>query len=614
MCGIAGIISTNTNEVAIERLQKMTLVIAHRGPDGEGHWKNEQKQVGLGHRRLSIIDLSAAGTQPMHYLNRYSIVHNGEIYNYIELRQTLQAKGYLFESQTDTEVILAAYACYGQACLQHFDGMFAFAIWDQQTQTLFAARDRFGEKPFFYHFDEQQKTLFFASEMKALWAAGLPKQTNNTMLLNYLSLGQVKSALDASLTFYENIFSLPAANCLTFHLSTNQLTIDRYWDVDKESTANISTIEAIEKFGELFQTSVEKRLRSDVPVGTSLSGGLDSSSIIAAMHQAGNMQLQTFSAHFPAFAKDEKKHIELVSQHFQLQSHFVEPSAENMLAHFDKVLYHQEEPVGSASVFAQWEVYALAKEKGVTVLLDGQGADEVLGGYHKYIHWFLQELIAQKQFAKAKNELNAFRNNGAEVDWTWRNYIAAMMPSLASNRLQKKANQQIEWNADLTDAFKEANYQSLLMQKPTVEKLNDILYFNTMQLGLEELLRYADRNSMAHGREVRLPFLNHELVQFVFSLPATMKMQEGFTKWILRATMQNQLPKEIVWRKDKIGFEPPQAEWMQHPMIVERLQAAKEKLVGNGILHKKTLQQKTNAKDAYAAKNVDWWYLCASII
>jgi asparagine synthase (glutamine-hydrolysing) len=324
------------------------------------------------------------------------------------------------------------------------------------------------------------------------------------------------------------------------------------------------------------------------------------------------MQPQSFSAHFPSFAKDEKKHMDLVAQHFQLQSHFVAPNAAGLLKNLDSILFHQEEPVASSSVFAQWEVYALAKEKNVTVLLDGQGADEVLGGYHKYIHWFLQELIAQKKFSKAKTELAAFRSNGAELDWTWRNYIAAMMPSLASNRLQKKANQQIEWNADLTDDFREANYKSLLMQKPTVEKLNDMLYFNTMQLGLEELLRYADRNSMAHGCEVRLPFLNHELVQFVFSLPANMKMKEGFTKWILRTAMQNKLPNEIVWRKDKIGFEPPQAAWMQDPDLLDRLQEAKKDLVNKSILKKKVLTQKMIVKEAHAAKNVDWWYLCAA--
>ncbi len=622
MCGIAGILLHAPNTMGTVHLKKMTDAIAHRGPDGEGQWSNEKNTVHLGHRRLSIIDLSNAAAQPMLYAERYHIVHNGEIYNYLEIRSFLQNKGYSFTTQSDTEVILAAYDFWKEKCLQQFDGMFAFAIWDEKEQKFFAARDRFGEKPFYYYEDEQH--FIFASEMKALWAIGIEKNMDNKMLLNYITLGHVQNCVDKEQTFFEGIYSLPPAHYLTYTPGIEQLSrINRYWSLDKEARIEVSPADAVEKFAELLNNSVKRRLRSDVPVGSSLSGGLDSSTIAFVIkglqkktngqaHGAGS--LQTFSATFPGFVNDESSYIGLVSEHLHIRNHQTKPSAIDLVQDFEKLCFHQEEPFSSSGVFAQYKVFQLAKEQQVKVLLDGQGADEILGGYPKYIHWYLQEVLSRHKLGATQVERTAFRNNNQPFHWDIKNILAAFLPSHAAMQLEKR-----EYKKTITHPFIDPGFLDLLkhqewigIHKPIVTKLNDILHFNTTEMGLEELLRFADRNSMAHGREVRLPFLNHELVEFVFSLPAQLKMHEGWTKFILRKAMDKKLPDEIVWRKDKVGFEPPQKKWMQDHALQDYIQEARRKLVGAGILTKKILDKSIDPLPAHADKNYDWRYLCAA--
>ncbi len=615
MCGIAGIISLNPNDVSKQRLQQMTDSIAHRGPEGEGYWINDTGNIGLGHRRLCIIDLSNAGSQPMHYLDRYTIVYNGEIYNYIELKQSLQQQGYNFWSHSDTEVILAAYDFYGQDCLQQFDGMFAFALWDEKDKTLFCARDRFGEKPLYFYQNNNQ--FLFASEMKALWAAGVPREMENTMLLNYLTLGYTTNPADNSGTFYKNIYQLPPANFLIIELDQIKKEFSpfysAYWDLDKETIVNIPENKAIEHFEDLLRTSVKRRLRSDVAVGTSLSGGLDSSSIASIMQSLlpGANSHAVFSAVFPQFEKDESKYIDQVANQFSMKSYKTNPTAQSLIKDLDKLIHHQEEPFQSASIYAQYKVYELAKENGVTVLLDGQGADETLAGYHKYYHWYWQELIAKHQWKTASDEIHSAKSLGVNVDWNWKNYIASYLPGSTARQLEKKAYKET-FHPDISREFLKHSADKKTFYKPVVDKLNDILYFNSVQFGLQELLRYADRNSMAHSREVRLPFLNHELVQFIFSLPSHYKIRNGWTKWILRKTMNPQLPKEIVWRKDKVGFEPPQQQWMQQPQLQEYMHESKRKLADKAILKKSALNKPIHPQSSHEADNFDWRYLCAA--
>ena len=619
MCGIAGIISPDTASVSREQLKKMANALSHRGPDGDGHWINNAGNIGLAHTRLAILDLSLDGVQPMHYLKRYTIVYNGEIYNYLELKEILYKKGYRFTSETDTEVILAAYDFWREDCLEQFDGMFAFAIIDTKENTVFAARDRFGEKPFYYVVNKH--FFVFASEMKALWTIGIHKKLDDKMLLNYLALGHVQNANNLEQTFFENIFSLAPGHFLHLEIDTLKYQLHSYWDIDEDATIAISTENAIEKFNELFSQSIKRRLRSDVSVGTSLSGGLDSSSILEGMQNTGG-DIKTFSAIFSGFEKDESLYINKVVDYFgnsnatktTIKKHFVQPSALGLIKDFETLCYHQEEPFQSSSIYAQFKVFELAKLNDVKVLLDGQGADETLAGYNKYIHWYLQQLISKTRFKSAHKQKSLLRQNGQQFKWGLKNYFAAYFPAHASIRLEhidymKSINQQ-DICKDFISGLQGREWEG--MRKPTITKLNDILYFNTSTMGLQELLRYADRNSMAHGTEVRLPFLSHELVEFIFSLPASFKIHDGWTKLLLRKAMDKKLPDDIVWRKDKVGYEPPQMQWMQNEVMIDYIQEAKRALVKKGILQQAVLNKKIIAKAAHADNNYDWRYLCAA--
>lgn len=607
MCGIAGIISKDPSQVNTEILGAMNTSLAHRGPDGEAAWINSAGKTGLAHRRLAVIDLSQLAAQPMHYLKRYTIVYNGEIYNYPELREKLKDKGYQFQTRSDTEVILAAFDCYREKCLSLFDGMFAFALWDEQEQCLFAARDRFGEKPFYYAFDENR--FLFASERKALWAAGIPKEVNEPLLVNYLALGYTQTALDKTISFFKHVYSLPPAHFLLYQASTHEFDLQSWWDPDKQTEKKIAAADATEQFRELLKTSVQRRLRSDVTTGCSLSGGIDSSAIASLIRAIEpDREIKSFSALFNGFEKDEREYINEVVEAKHLQSHFVFPDAASLVKNLQKVCYHQEEPFLSSSVNAQFEVFASAAQNGTTVLLDGQGADETLGGYDKYISWYLQELVRRAP-KKLIAEWRAWKKSGAPFSMGLGNFLAALFPAQATIQLEKREAKRIRAFAELDASFREQYFDRHSLYKPLVLRLNDMLYYNTCQSGLEELLRYADRNSMAHGREVRLPFLSHELVEFIFSLPAAFKMQGGWSKWILRESMRDLVPQKITGRRNKTGFEPPQKNWMQDAQVQELVQEARRSLVNKNILSRQVLNRPVVAEEAYAPGNTDWKYL-----
>ena len=624
MCGIAGIISPNPASITTHRLKKMADALAHRGPDGEGFWINQDETVGFAHRRLSVIDLSEAAAQPMHYspggspasAHRYTITYNGELYNFPEIKKQLLSRGYAFRTGSDTEVILAAYDCYKEECLQLFDGMFAFAIWDEKYQTLFTARDRFGEKPLFYYQDEPGNTFLFASEMKALWAAGIEKTVEEEALLYYIGLGFTQFPAEKHRTFYKNIYTLPPAHYMKWQVKRNRITACRYWDIDKDAISPCKEKEAVEKFRSLFLTSVKRRLRSDVPVGTSLSGGLDSSSIAGAIHTLlpNDRNYKSFSAVFPGYEKDESKHIQEIVSAFDLTNFTVSPTHSSLIDSLEKLCYHHEQPIGSSSVFIQYVVCQLAGRHGIKVLLDGQGADETIGGYSKYIHWWLQELVSHKKFAQFKKEKKALTDNNMPFEWGYKNYMAACAPGLAAITLQKSEQKRLNINTEIEPAFMRAFNNGDCSYKPFVNRLNDVLYYNTMQNGLEELLCYADRNSMAHGLELRLPFLSHELVEFLFSMPGDYKIRQGYTKWVLRESIKNELPATVTWRKDKIGFEPPQMQWMNQPSLQECIHDAKQKLSAAGILKKDVLNISVRPRSAYDSENSDWRYLIAATL
>ena len=592
----------------------MTDALSHRGPDGEGFWQNADATVLLGHRRLSIIDLSEAAAQPMVYLDRYTIIHNGEVYNYIELREELQKKGYSFRTASDTEIILAAYDCWKEECVDYFDGMFAFAIWDEKEKELFAARDRFGEKPFYYFLKNDK--LVFASEMKALWAAGVERKPNLKMLFNFITIGYVDNPNQPDETFFENISKLSPASSLIYRAAKKELIVEKYWDIDlNNALRKISDNEAIEQFNHLFSVSVKRRMRSDVLLGTSLSGGLDSSSVVAASNniQTSIQGHQCFTAIFPGFEKDESSHSKIIAEKYNLQQLTVSVTADDMMNDWEKFSWYQESPVGSASAYAQYKVFELAKNNNVKVLLDGQGADETLAGYHKYYKWYWQELFMKRKLIRSK-EINAAKEIGVKERFGFKNILASFFPDFASIFLERQYLLHALRHNDLAKEFIRLQSKEAYYTRPAHLDLNGVLYFNTCIHGLEELLRYADRNSISHGREVRLPFLSHELVEFIFSLPSNFKIRNGWTKWLLRKAMEKSLPPEITWRKDKVGFEPPQKIWMEHPRIQEAIHEAKRKLVKEKILKPEALDRKIEPKTAHEAENFDWRYFSSAAI
>lgn len=567
MCGIAGMLLLDGQSVEPAMLRRMTGQLVHRGPDGEGHWVNRGRFVGFGHRRLAVIDLSESASQPMHYLGRYTITYNGEIYNYLELRRELSGEGYWFTTQSDTEVILAAYAAYGRECLRKFDGMFAFAIWDEVKRELFCARDRFGEKPFYYHYVAGRQFLF-ASEMKALFAAGVHRRHNPRMLFNYLAYEVVQDPFKPTETFYEGVTSLEPSHALTVEFQGKGAQAQRrYWQITLGAQReDLRFEEASERFRVLLTESVRRRLRSDVPVGSSLSGGIDSSSVVCIMKALSEPEdgvQRTFSARFSDHTLDEGRYIEIVAEGAGITPYYTWPDGEGLAASMKTLMHHQEEPFGGASVFAQWEVMRLAKEHNTTVLLDGQGADETLGGYLHFFRPYLLSLFKADR-AKFEAEVVAYeRLHGHRFNAGWRFRCEAAVPGLVSwlgaVRRHLKAPEHLNWvNRDFVEAYRR--------ERPpfkSFDDLNEALSFFSQDYGLRNLLRFSDRNSMAFSREVRLPFLSHALVEFVFTLPDTYKLQAGWTKRILREAMNGIVPEAVRLRVDKLGFQPPQEEWMR---------------------------------------------------
>jgi asparagine synthase (glutamine-hydrolysing) len=595
MCGIAGILNFNGSQISLDEVKKMTDVISHRGPDGEGQWLNASKTLGLGHRRLSIIDLSENARQPMSYLHeRYTITYNGEIYNYVELKEELKKDGYTFSSTSDTEVILAMYDKYKTDCVKYFDGMFSFVLWDEQNKTAFCARDRFGEKPFHYYYDKNR--FVFASEIKCFWQANIPKIVNNKTLCNFLAnktfLYDYKKPSE---TFYENIYRLEPAHSI--FIKDGDLTFTKYWNINLSSIvpSKLSIEDATREFRTLLTQSVNKRLRSDVPIGSSLSGGIDSSAIVCiidSLKQPNSPKQLTFSARFKDFEKDEGRFMEMVSKKTDADPKYIFPDEDMLAEDLENLFYHQDEPTAGASIYAQWSVMSLAKQNHTKVLLDGQGADEILAGYHNYYYTYYYELLhTDKELFKL--ELNNIKERYPVIYKHFENYLNSS-PNLfqkSYNYVKRKFSSEktltaiIETESFIAPAFKEQHNSSLAF--PAFSTLNSHLHFNTHKVGLQDLLRYADRNSMAHSREVRLPFLDHKIAEFLFSLPSSYKIHQGWTKYPLRKGFENLLPKEIAWRVDKIGYEPPQKQWMGAPKINAVYNWAEKKLEQEGILNPK---------------------------
>ncbi|MEI7803118.1 MAG: asparagine synthase-related protein, partial [Bacteroidota bacterium] len=445
-----------------------------------------------------------------------------------------------------------------------------------------------GEKPFFYQY-KKENDFQFASEMKALMIEQKP-EVNRKMLFNYMAYNVSQNPTDQSETFFKNIFKLEPAHYL-FIDEAGRIEKKCYWKIDASKQVKISEEEAEKKFRELFFQSVERRLRSDVPIGSSLSGGVDSSSVVCVIGKLNGenpFPQNTFSARFHDSNFDEGKFIDEVAARTPLNKHEVWVNEEVLFADLQNVIYHIEEPLSNSSPLAQWKVMQLAKEKNVTVLLDGQGTDETLAGYlHFFKPYFAELLFADKK--KYREELLQYKKLRGVVfdgDGKFESGIKFGKLFLALGKIRRRISTPSYLNFLNEDFIRENRNENPPFKVFT--KLNDSLKFFSTEFGLEKLLTYADRNSMAFSREIRLPFLSHELVEFIFSLPTEMKINNGWTKFILRKSMEEIIPGSIAWRIDKLGYQPPINSWLQQPKAQQMIVDAKDFLVERKLIRKNT--------------------------
>jgi asparagine synthase (glutamine-hydrolysing) len=592
MCGIAGIYSLKET-VAPRIIQKMMNTLRHRGKDDEGYLaldfeenqpypltgsrsKTEGPSIEeftrpahllLGHCRLSIIDLSVAGHQPMSNEDGSMwIVYNGEIYNYLEVREELKTLRHYFRSGTDTEVILHAYEEWGTDCLMHFNGMWAFAIVDLREKMIFCSRDRAGVKPFYYCYDG--KRFCFASEIKALlqFEDG-PIEPNNQIIADFLFDGLRDHTRE---TFFKGVFQLRPAELLRF--DGKDLEIQSYWNLHDKEVCLPGEGDYADHFLELFQDAIRLRLRSDVPIGSCLSGGLDSSSIVSLANrlmfegqtmdpeQVGRRQ-KTFSSCFNDPVYDERRFIEKVVDRIGAEKHYVFPDPEGLWGELAQLTWHQDEPFGSTSIYAQWSVMRLARENGVTVLLDGQGGDELLAGYlPSFYHLFRQ---ARKDFdiGLLMREGKGFlRHHQTLMGLLFQKAIGAIVPKRLRTFFPGLDRDGEGW---AEEGFRKDYYRIISWPRKFEHELTNYLYHAFRFTVLPGLLHYEDRNSMAFSVEARLPFLDYRLVEYIFSLPSEQKIKEGVTKVVLRNGLKGILPEEVSNRHDKMGFVTPEEIWFR---------------------------------------------------
>jgi asparagine synthase (glutamine-hydrolysing) len=561
MCGIAGIVAKG--RVNSQALARMAGLQAHRGPDEENLWIDPTGRVGFAHRRLSIIDLSPGGRQPMRHPSGDTVIgYNGEIYNYLELGQRLRAEGVVLSTQSDTEVLLEAYRTWGDRALGELNGMFAFALYDANRRRLLCARDRYGEKPFLYV--STGDFFAYASEYKALLAlAEVAADVDVARMLRFLSRG-AEGLDDSPQTVFPAIRQLLPGEKLILDIDTLAVKVERYWTLSPDAeAARLDMRGASERFRDLLNDSVRLRLRSDVPLGSCLSGGLDSSSIVClAREQIGpNTPYNAFSGRFPGTDADEGAFIDIVAEATRSTVHQVEPSAAGLLRELPNFMWHNELPMSSASQYAQWCVYRLARENGVVVLLDGQGGDELLGGYEQYFRPYCAEPRV------SADERAAIRDRYPRALPTRSQLAKESLPAGMRRLLARWGGQGSDLlfgvSPDLAATIASHPVASLDHSKG----LKGALFRETFRTVLPTLLRYGDRNSMAHSVEVRLPFCDHRLAEFVFALPPAYLMGEVQTKRLLREAMRGILPEAIRTRWNKQGFVPPQETWLKQGLI-----------------------------------------------
>lgn len=563
MCGIVAILSAGP-PVDARILDAMRDRLAHRGPDGAGSWIADTSSggVGLAHRRLSIIDLGQGGYQPKQSEDGACILtYNGEIYNYIELREELRQLGYVFRSNSDTEVLLNAYRAWGDACLAKLNGMYAFVLWDARKQEMFVARDRFGEKPL-YMARLSGGGWAFASEMKALLVHPEVSDALNADFFNRFMVSG--GALADETTPFLAVRRLMPASALRIAASGQEIARWRHWTPNFEADPiRQSQRDLIERFKGLLQDSLRMRLRSDVGVSASLSGGLDSSIMVAAAQETGNPVFtgQCFSARFdnvPAIS--EGNYIDMVNRSLGLQGYAVTPRGEDLARDSLDLHWHQELPFISSSMYVEWSVMRLAHQNGVKVIMNGQGPDELLGGYQTYFPRYQYDLVRRgRLFDFAVNTLlmglrlrslrkrHGMVENRIPFNPFWTGFLALV------DVFHKRIDRDLPRRDGVPSSRGGNTFRHLIAE-------------GSLYSILPEQLHSADANSMAFGIESRCPFLDNDLVDFCIRLPENMLIRNGWQKYIMRQAASPRLPQDIRWRADKVGFAGPQVAWMTGPM------------------------------------------------
>ena len=569
MCGIAGKVSNDFKHSEInESLSRMK----HRGPDDSGSLQisADKWSLSLGQTRLSIIDLSQMGHQPFTSIDQeFILLFNGEIYNYREIRGHLSSNGYTFKSESDTEVLLNAWIHWGVDCIPKLKGMFTFAVYNKKKNLITIVRDGFGIKPLFYY--DGFENFAFASEINALKSL-IPNHLNlnNQRMFNYLAFGS-QSVNDE--TFFDGVKTLEPGHILNLDLSSPKLkpSISRWWWPDICQNDLISETQAIDEIRERFLENVRLHLISDVPLGAALSGGIDSSAIVCAMRYLDpKLEINTFSYVAPGSKLNEESWIDIVNNQVGAVAHKVLISPSDLINDLDDMIKFQGEPFGSTSIYAQYRVYKLAKESGITVTLDGQGADELFAGYDGYPEWRVRSLISSGKFLQAMNFLvNWSQGPGRSLGRTLENTITNSFPKSLiplARKFSKRAIPNYLFKSDLVieNGINPNSPLNALSEIGWDRALASRLRYALTIGGLNELLRNVDRNSMRWSIESRVPFLTTDFAEFVLTLPEQgLVSKNGVTKNYFRKAMVGIVPNQILERKDKIGFETPELDWLK---------------------------------------------------
>jgi asparagine synthase (glutamine-hydrolysing) len=574
MCGISGF-----NWEDKELIKKMTKTMSHRGPDDIGHYTD--KNISLGHNRLSIIDLSKAGHQPMsNKEGTIWITYNGEIYNFKEIRKELEKKKYKFNSETDTEVIIYSYQEWGEKCLEKFNGIFAFCIYDTEKKKLFLARDRLGVKPLYYYLNEEK--FIFASEIKAILEHKIERKVNLTALNNYITL-RYNSGMQ---TLFEKIQKIPAGYYAIFDIKTKKNNLQKYWNLNLDTTEE-SKEYFKEKLYKIFKGAVKKQLISDVPLGVFLSGGVDSGSIVALMHEIkkeekNNEETKTFTVGFEQGEfVNELEEAKYISERFSTKhkEFIVKPSMVKLLP---KIIWHLDEPMADPALIPLYLLAEKAK-KEVSVVLTGDGGDEVFGGYDQYKFLMMGQKLSKIPFAPTliptamkftpKKILNKFYKHTSSMGQEGLKRIGRFLqssgknPAKAYNELVGIYDEEERQKILNPNKFQETNYNEINKEYFSTGKdfLKKLLYFDTKRLLPESFLMKTDRMTMAHSIEARVPLLDHELVEFGFTIPSKYKINQKRTKYILRETMTKLIPESYLYKK-KQTFHVPIENWIDNEL------------------------------------------------